>query len=40
MSVLGGVDKVVRSVGSVGHATYGHTAIARWFDPQAPPSGR
>lgn len=32
MSVLGGVDKVVRSVGSVGHATYGHTAIARWFD--------
>jgi hypothetical protein len=34
MSVLGGVDKVVRSVGSVGHATYGHTAIARWFDPK------
>ena len=33
-SVLGGVDKVVRSVGSVGHATYGHTAIARWFDPK------
>jgi hypothetical protein len=32
-SVLGGVDKIVRSVGSVGHATYGHTAIARWFDP-------
>jgi hypothetical protein len=31
-SVLAGVDKVVRSVGSVGHATYGHTAIARWFD--------
>ena len=29
-----GVDKVVRSVGSVGHATFGHTAIARWFDPQ------
>ena len=27
-------DKVVRSVGSVGHATYGHTAIARWFDPK------
>ena len=23
-----------RSVGSVGHATYGHTAIARWFDPK------
>lgn len=34
MSVLGGVETVVRSVGSVGHATYGHTAIARWFDPQ------
>ena len=33
-SVLSGVDKVVRSVGSVGHATYGHTAIARWFDPR------
>ncbi len=32
-SVLGGVDKVVRSVGSVGHATFGHTAIARHFDP-------
>jgi hypothetical protein len=31
-SVLRGVDKVVQSVGSVGHATYGHTAIARWFD--------
>jgi hypothetical protein len=34
MSVLGGVDKVVRSIGSVGHATFGHTAIARWFDPK------
>ncbi len=34
MSVLGGVDKVVRSVGSGGHATYGHTAIDRWFDPK------
>jgi hypothetical protein len=34
MSVLGGVDNVVRSVGSVGHATYGHTAIAQWFDPK------
>src|SRR5207253_878855 len=34
MSVLGGVDMVVRSVGSVGHATFGHTAIARWFDPK------
>jgi hypothetical protein len=33
-SVLAGVDKVVGSVGSVGHATYGHTAIARWFDPK------
>ncbi len=33
-SVLSGVDKVVRAVGSVGHATYGHTAIARWFDPR------
>ena len=33
-SVLAGVDKVVRSVGSVGHATHGHTAIARWFDPR------
>ena len=31
-SVLVGVERVVRSVGSVGHATYGHTAIARWFD--------
>lgn len=33
-SVLAGIDKVVRSVGSVGHATYGHTAVARWFDPK------
>jgi hypothetical protein len=32
-SVLNGVDEVVRSVGSVGHATFGHTAIAEWFDP-------
>ncbi|MDP9388069.1 MAG: TROVE domain-containing protein [Actinomycetota bacterium] len=31
-SVLAGVDKVVRAVGSVGHATFGHTAIARWYD--------
>jgi hypothetical protein len=31
-SVLRGVEKVVQSVGSVGHATYGHTAVARWFD--------
>ncbi len=33
-SVLAGVETVVRSVGSVGHATFGHTAIARWFDPK------
>jgi hypothetical protein len=33
-SVLAGVDKVVRSIGSVGHATFGHTAIARWYDPR------
>ena len=32
-SVLSGVDEVVGSVGSVGHATNGHTAIAKWFDP-------
>jgi hypothetical protein len=32
-SVLAGVDKVVRSIGSVGHATFGHTAIARWYRP-------
>jgi hypothetical protein len=33
-SVLGGVEKVVQSIGSVGHATNGHTAVARWFDPK------
>jgi hypothetical protein len=33
-SILGGVAEVVRSVGSVGHATFGHTAIARWYDPK------
>jgi hypothetical protein len=33
-SVLSGVDRIVRSVGQVGHATFGHTAIARWFDPR------
>jgi hypothetical protein len=33
-SVLSGVDKVVGLIGSVGHATYGHTAIARHFDPK------
>jgi hypothetical protein len=33
-SVLSGVEKVVGLIGSVGHATYGHTAIARHFDPK------
>jgi hypothetical protein len=33
-SVLGGVARVVQSVGSVGHSTMGHTAINRWFDPK------
>ncbi len=33
-SVLAGVHKVVGLVGSVGHATYGHTAIARHFNPK------
>src|SRR5206468_3173747 len=33
-SILGGVDQIVRSVVSVGHATFGHTAIARWYDPK------
>src|SRR5262249_28040750 len=33
-SALSGVDTVVRSVGSVGHATYGHSAIKRWFTPR------
>ena len=32
-SVLGGVAKVAGLIGSVGHSTYGHTAIARHFDP-------
>ena len=32
-SVLAGVQAIVDRVGSVGHATYGHTAIAKWFDP-------
>ena len=31
-SVLGGVQHVVGLFGAVGHATYGHTAIARHFD--------
>ena len=34
LSVLAGVQKVVGLVGAVGHATYGHTAIARHFDPK------
>jgi hypothetical protein len=33
-SVLSGVQRIVDLVGSVGHATYGHTAIARHFDPK------
>ena len=33
-SVLAGVAKVVDLVGSVGHATFGHTAVARHFDPK------
>ena len=32
-SVLSGVAKVVGLVGSVGHSTFGHTAIAKHFDP-------
>jgi hypothetical protein len=32
VSVLGGVERVVGLVGTVGHATFGHTAIARHFD--------
>lgn len=34
VSALGIVDQVVSSVGSVGHATYGHTAIRDHFDPR------
>jgi len=34
LSVLAGVQKVVGLVGAVGHATFGHTAIARHFDPK------
>jgi hypothetical protein len=30
--VLAGAGKMVRSVGAVGHDTYGHTAIGRWYD--------
>lgn len=32
-SVLRGVEQIVRSVGSVGHATRGHTAIRERYDP-------
>lgn len=32
-SVLRVIDQIVGSIGKVGHATYGHTAIARWYDP-------
>ncbi len=39
-SVLAGVAMVERLVGSVGHSTFGHTAIAKHFDPDAPPAGR
>jgi hypothetical protein len=33
-SVLAGVQKVMGLVGTVGHATFGHTAIASHFDPR------
>ena len=33
-SVLTGVQKVVGLIGSVGHATNGHTAVARHFNPR------
>jgi hypothetical protein len=33
-SVLAGVAQVVGLVGSVGHSTFGHTAVARHFDPK------
>ena len=33
-SVLAGVQKVVGLIGSVGHATNGHTAVARHFNPR------
>jgi hypothetical protein len=32
-SMLRGVERIVQSVGSVGHATFGHTAIHQWFTP-------
>ena len=31
-SVLGNVDRIMAQLGSVGHATYGHTAIRNHFD--------
>jgi len=31
-STLGAVEKLVSMIGSVGHGTNGHTAIARYFD--------
>ena len=34
MSTLGRVDQVAKLIGSVGHATYGHTAIRDHFDPR------
>ncbi len=34
MSTLGRVDQVAALVGSVGHATFGHTAIRDHFDPR------
>ena len=33
-SVLSRRARLSSSVGAVGHATFGHTAIARWFDPK------
>jgi len=27
-------DRIWALIGSVGHATYGHTAVAKWFDPR------
>ncbi|HEY3240572.1 MAG TPA: TROVE domain-containing protein, partial [Acidimicrobiia bacterium] len=33
-SVLVGVARVAGMVGSVGHATFGHSAVARHFDPK------
>jgi hypothetical protein len=33
-SVLGSVDQLVKMIGAVGHATYGHSAIATHFNPR------